>query len=54
MYTKTVTTCSGTENVHLIRKSLTDDNAGSNTASFMDLIRTPKMRKHTFILSYNW
>uniref|UniRef100_A0A3Q1JNX7 Solute carrier family 22 member 3 n=1 Tax=Anabas testudineus TaxID=64144 RepID=A0A3Q1JNX7_ANATE len=35
-------------------ESLTDDNADSNTASFMDLIRTPKIRKHTFILSYNW
>lgn len=35
---------------------MTDDNAAasSSTASFMDLIRTPKMRKHTFILSYNW
>lgn len=35
-------------------ETLADDNADSNTASFMDLIRTPKMRKHTFILSYNW
>lgn len=35
-------------------ETLTDDNADSITASFMDLIRTPKMRKHTFILSYNW
>ncbi|XP_023121288.1 solute carrier family 22 member 2-like [Amphiprion ocellaris] len=35
-------------------ETLTDDNAESTTASFMDLIRTPKMRKHTFILSYNW
>ncbi|KAM6914915.1 solute carrier family 22 member 2 [Xenentodon cancila] len=35
-------------------ETLTDDNADSNTASFTDLIRTPKMRKHTFILSYNW
>ncbi|XP_070705003.1 solute carrier family 22 member 2-like [Pempheris klunzingeri] len=36
-------------------ETLTDDNAdNSSTASFMDLIRTPKMRKHTFILSYNW
>ncbi|KAM4522743.1 solute carrier family 22 member 2-like [Odontesthes bonariensis] len=35
-------------------ETLTDDNAESSTASFMDLIRTPKMRKHTFILSYNW
>ncbi|MEQ2215218.1 hypothetical protein XENOCAPTIV_029229 [Xenoophorus captivus] len=35
-------------------ETLSDDNADSSTASFMDLIRTPKMRKHTFILSYNW
>uniref|UniRef100_A0A665V5B4 Solute carrier family 22 member 3 n=1 Tax=Echeneis naucrates TaxID=173247 RepID=A0A665V5B4_ECHNA len=35
-------------------ENLRDDNADSTTASFMDLIRTPKMRKHTFILSYNW
>ncbi|XP_020794819.1 solute carrier family 22 member 2-like [Boleophthalmus pectinirostris] len=37
-------------------ETLTDDNAAadSTTATFMDLIRTPKMRKHTFILSYNW
>uniref|UniRef100_A0A3Q0QV67 Solute carrier family 22 member 3 n=2 Tax=Heroini TaxID=318529 RepID=A0A3Q0QV67_AMPCI len=35
-------------------ETLTDDNTDSTTASFMDLIRTPKMRKHTFILSYNW
>ncbi|XP_061900802.1 solute carrier family 22 member 2 isoform X1 [Entelurus aequoreus] len=36
-------------------ETLTDENADpSATASFMDLIRTPKMRKHTFILSFNW
>uniref|UniRef100_A0A671UTK4 Solute carrier family 22 member 3 n=1 Tax=Sparus aurata TaxID=8175 RepID=A0A671UTK4_SPAAU len=35
-------------------ETLADDNADSHTVSFMDLIRTPKMRKHTFILSYNW
>ncbi|KAK2855939.1 hypothetical protein Q5P01_004674 [Channa striata] len=35
-------------------ESLTDDVGDSTTASFMDLVRTPKMRKHTFILSFNW
>uniref|UniRef100_A0A1A8QPZ3 Solute carrier family 22 member 3 n=1 Tax=Nothobranchius rachovii TaxID=451742 RepID=A0A1A8QPZ3_9TELE len=35
-------------------ETLSDDNADSTTASFMDLLRTPKMRKHTFILSFNW
>ncbi|XP_077367185.1 solute carrier family 22 member 2 [Festucalex cinctus] len=36
-------------------ETLADDNADStSTASLMDLIRTPNMRKHTFILSYNW
>ncbi|XP_061785463.2 solute carrier family 22 member 2 [Nerophis lumbriciformis] len=36
-------------------ETLTDENADpSATASFMDLIKTPKMRKHTFILSFNW
>ncbi|KAI5615089.1 solute carrier family 22 member 2 [Silurus asotus] len=31
-----------------------DDSTDMAVASFLDLIRTPKMRKHTFILSYNW
>ncbi|CAL8317695.1 unnamed protein product [Merluccius merluccius] len=35
-------------------ETLRDDTAVSTTASFMDLIKTPKMRKHTFILSFNW
>ncbi|XP_068609638.1 solute carrier family 22 member 2-like [Brachionichthys hirsutus] len=45
------------ENKFPIPKSieyLTDDESESSTASFMDLIRTPKMRKYTFILSFNW
>ncbi|KAM3603150.1 uncharacterized protein V6R79_017292 [Siganus canaliculatus] len=35
-------------------ETLTDDNADSSTVSFLDLVRTPNMRKHTFILSFNW
>ncbi|MED6266099.1 hypothetical protein CHARACLAT_032176 [Characodon lateralis] len=33
---------------------LTDDEAESPSASLLDLIRTPNMRKHTFILMFNW
>ncbi|XP_047243471.1 solute carrier family 22 member 2-like [Girardinichthys multiradiatus] len=33
---------------------LTDDEAESTSASLLDLIRTPNMRKHTFILMFNW
>ncbi|XP_066533367.1 solute carrier family 22 member 2 [Hoplias malabaricus] len=35
-------------------ETLKDDNAESTTGSFMDLIRTPNMRKQTLILSFNW
>ncbi|KAJ8009056.1 hypothetical protein DPEC_G00084880 [Dallia pectoralis] len=35
-------------------ETMRDSNASVSSASFMDLIRTPKMRKHTFILSFNW
>lgn len=35
-------------------QTLQEDNTDISVASFMDLIRTPKMRKHTFILSFNW
>uniref|UniRef100_A0A667ZU44 Solute carrier family 22 member 3 n=2 Tax=Myripristis murdjan TaxID=586833 RepID=A0A667ZU44_9TELE len=35
-------------------KTITDDNADSCAASFLDLIKTPNMRKHTFILMFNW
>ncbi|KAM4633303.1 solute carrier family 22 member 2-like [Polymixia lowei] len=52
-----ITEAMAKENKKILSKnieSLKDDNADSNTASFMDLIRTPKMRKHTLILSFNW
>nr|XP_055041452.1 solute carrier family 22 member 2 [Misgurnus anguillicaudatus] len=36
-------------------ESLEDDSTdSSSSASFMDLIKTPKLRKYTFILSFNW
>ncbi|XP_029487208.1 solute carrier family 22 member 2-like [Oncorhynchus nerka] len=35
-------------------ETLRDDNAQTSTASFLDLVRTPNMRKHTFILMFNW
>lgn len=37
-----------------ISQSLTDGEGESTSASLLDLIRTPKMRKHTFILMFNW
>ncbi|XP_015228286.1 solute carrier family 22 member 2-like [Cyprinodon tularosa] len=33
---------------------LTDDEVESTSTSLLDLIRTPNMRKHTFILMFNW
>ncbi|KAI4887673.1 hypothetical protein NFI96_014870, partial [Prochilodus magdalenae] len=38
----------------LKNRTLKDDNADSVTGSFMDLIRTPNIRKYTLILSFNW
>ncbi|KAA0708350.1 Solute carrier family 22 member 2 [Triplophysa tibetana] len=36
-------------------ENLKDDSTDfSSTASFLDLIRTPNLRKYTFILSFNW
>uniref|UniRef100_A0A3Q3CST6 Solute carrier family 22 member 3 n=1 Tax=Haplochromis burtoni TaxID=8153 RepID=A0A3Q3CST6_HAPBU len=35
-------------------ESLTDGEGESTSASLLDLIRTPNMRKHTFILMFNW
>ncbi|XP_076612371.1 solute carrier family 22 member 2-like [Chaetodon auriga] len=35
-------------------ETLTDDEGDFPTGSLMDLFRTPNMRKHTFILMYNW
>uniref|UniRef100_A0A8C2E7D7 Solute carrier family 22 member 3 n=1 Tax=Cyprinus carpio TaxID=7962 RepID=A0A8C2E7D7_CYPCA len=38
-----------------IIETITDENPDStSTASFMDLFRTSKLRKFTFILSFNW
>ncbi|XP_041108501.1 solute carrier family 22 member 2-like [Polyodon spathula] len=35
-------------------EALTDGNEELLQPSFLDLVRTPKMRKHTFILMFNW
>ncbi|XP_037304887.1 solute carrier family 22 member 2-like [Pungitius pungitius] len=35
-------------------QTLTDEEGDSSSASLLDLIRTPNMRKHTFILMFNW
>uniref|UniRef100_A0A8C5BX82 Solute carrier family 22 member 3 n=1 Tax=Gadus morhua TaxID=8049 RepID=A0A8C5BX82_GADMO len=35
-------------------ETLRDDNAETSNPSFMDLVRTPRMRKHTLILSFVW
>ncbi|XP_056283622.1 solute carrier family 22 member 2 isoform X2 [Pseudoliparis swirei] len=34
--------------------TLTDVEGDSSSASLLDLVRTPNMRKHTFILMFNW
>ncbi|XP_035535046.1 solute carrier family 22 member 2-like [Morone saxatilis] len=34
--------------------TLAEDEADSPSASLLDLVRTPNMRKHTFILMFNW
>ncbi|XP_056219587.1 solute carrier family 22 member 2-like [Seriola aureovittata] len=35
-------------------ETLTDEEGDSPSASLLDLVRTPNMRKHTFILMFNW
>lgn len=35
-------------------QTLHEDETDSPTASLLDLFRTPNMRKHTFILMFNW
>ncbi|CAJ1077937.1 solute carrier family 22 member 2-like [Xyrichtys novacula] len=35
-------------------ETLSEDEADSPSASLLDLVRTPNMRKHTFILMFNW
>ncbi|XP_068433219.1 solute carrier family 22 member 2-like [Clinocottus analis] len=44
------------ENKRKIRTpvTLTDVEGDSSSASLLDLVRTPNMRKHTFILMFNW
>ncbi|XP_013887983.1 solute carrier family 22 member 2 [Austrofundulus limnaeus] len=41
-------------NLEFLLQRLTHDEGESSSASLLDLIRTPKMRKHTFILMFNW
>ncbi|KAK2889905.1 solute carrier family 22 member 2-like [Channa argus] len=36
------------------REKLTEEEGDSPTASLLDLVRTPNMRKHTLILMFNW
>uniref|UniRef100_A0A3P8UYW1 Solute carrier family 22 member 3 n=1 Tax=Cynoglossus semilaevis TaxID=244447 RepID=A0A3P8UYW1_CYNSE len=36
------------------QRALTCDEGDSSSASLLDLFRTPKMRKHTLILMFNW
>uniref|UniRef100_A0A3P8V0C2 Solute carrier family 22 member 3 n=1 Tax=Cynoglossus semilaevis TaxID=244447 RepID=A0A3P8V0C2_CYNSE len=52
-----ITTAIADENKRKITKSfeaLTCDEGDSSSASLLDLFRTPKMRKHTLILMFNW
>ena len=35
-------------------QTLSSEEGDSTSASLLDLIRTPNMRKHTFILMFNW
>ncbi|KAL7389059.1 hypothetical protein ABVT39_025785 [Epinephelus coioides] len=35
-------------------ETLTEDEGDSSSASLLDLVRTPTMRKHTLILMFNW
>uniref|UniRef100_UPI0037E705D4 solute carrier family 22 member 2-like n=1 Tax=Semicossyphus pulcher TaxID=241346 RepID=UPI0037E705D4 len=35
-------------------ETLSEEEGDSPTASLLDLVRTPNMRKHTFILMFNW
>ncbi|XP_041721477.2 solute carrier family 22 member 2-like [Coregonus clupeaformis] len=54
---KEITEAIAKENKKTLSKNietLSDDNAETSTASFLDLVRTPNMRKHTFILMFNW
>ncbi|TDH00700.1 hypothetical protein EPR50_G00191070 [Perca flavescens] len=51
-----ITEAMAKENKRKLKNSgtLTDEEGGSSSASLLDLFRTPNMRKHTFILMFNW
>uniref|UniRef100_A0A3Q1JNV8 Solute carrier family 22 member 3 n=1 Tax=Anabas testudineus TaxID=64144 RepID=A0A3Q1JNV8_ANATE len=51
-----ITAAMAKENKRTLKQyeEVAEDEGDSPTASLLDLIRTPKMRKHTFILSFNW
>ncbi|XP_054474007.1 solute carrier family 22 member 2-like [Anoplopoma fimbria] len=51
-----ITEAMAKENKRKLKNSvtLTDEEGDSSSASLLDLVRTPNMRKHTFILMFNW
>uniref|UniRef100_A0A8C2WWN7 Solute carrier family 22 member 3 n=1 Tax=Cyclopterus lumpus TaxID=8103 RepID=A0A8C2WWN7_CYCLU len=51
-----ITEAMAKENKRKLKSSvtLTDVEGDSSSASLLDLVRTPNMRKHTFILMFNW
>uniref|UniRef100_A0A3B3DUV8 Solute carrier family 22 member 2 n=1 Tax=Oryzias melastigma TaxID=30732 RepID=A0A3B3DUV8_ORYME len=49
-----ITDAMAKENRKRISTKLQVTEASSSSASLLDLVRTPNMRKHTFILMFNW